>query len=106
MPSKAAIGDYSPLSSQLEDVFRTKTVLSTFSGIEGKHALRSANLPIMTADEIHALSAAPKMSPEEQDYINSLPIADRPLVIYRLQVMDNRALMGLVRFLRNSAVNR
>jgi hypothetical protein len=58
----------------------------------------------MTSEQIraeHDEAAAPRMSPEEQQYINSLPITERPLAIYGLQTANMHYQAGFIWFLRS-----
>jgi hypothetical protein len=43
---------------------------------------------------------APHMSPEEQDYINSLPVDTRPKAIFRLQHFREQEMARFIQFLR------
>lgn len=40
------------------------------------------------------------LSPEEQEYISSLPIADRPLAIYQLSTLQVGRVLRFIRWLR------
>jgi hypothetical protein len=61
----------------------------------------------MTAEQMREqcrwAARAPKMSPEEQDYINGLDPIARPLAIYQLQVFEYSRLYSLAQFLRDRA---
>jgi len=54
-----------------------------------------------TRVEIERCSAAPKLSPEEQDYVCSLPITERPLAIYGLQTANMYYSARFLLFLRS-----
>jgi hypothetical protein len=57
-----------------------------------------------TMREQHDRAArAPRMSPEEQDYISSLDIHSRPMAIYQLQTFEYSRLYSLAQFLRDRA---